>query len=370
MRRHDRALSEAAETLRVPPERVPEAVSELRTRARELERAARPRGASDGAIDFDALLGSAVGARRRAGAGRRGAGRRRQDAARPDRPAEGQARRRRDRARERRRRSRRPGRERLADAGRSAACAPTRSCRPPPGWSAEAAAGATRSRAPEAATWQGFPTRSRPHARRSRPPSLDKVMRVLALDYGSARCGCAVSDPTGVLATPIEPVLAPRSKRGLARLRCARPRSRRGDGRRRPTAVAVRCRYRADHRDARVRHCARKRIAGSGRALRRALHHAARGAFAADGRARTRGRPPICSRAGWRRGGADVRLGAAQRRGARGRADRTASDVGPSARRSPRRYRRPSPIARARAGRWPRPEPEADFVPRTMTCDR
>jgi putative Holliday junction resolvase len=43
-------------------------------------------------------------------------------------------------------------------------------------------------------------------------------MRVLALDYGSARCGCAVSDPTGVLATPIEPVLAPRSRRGLARL--------------------------------------------------------------------------------------------------------------------------------------------------------
>ncbi len=46
-----------------------------------------------------------------------------------------------------------------------------------------------------------------------------KVMRVLALDYGSARCGCAVSDPTGVLATPIEPVTAPRSRRGLARLR-------------------------------------------------------------------------------------------------------------------------------------------------------
>jgi len=44
-------------------------------------------------------------------------------------------------------------------------------------------------------------------------------MRVLALDYGSARCGCAVSDPTGVLATPIEPVRAPGSRRGLARLR-------------------------------------------------------------------------------------------------------------------------------------------------------
>jgi putative Holliday junction resolvase len=44
-------------------------------------------------------------------------------------------------------------------------------------------------------------------------------MRVLALDYGSARCGCAVSDPTGVLATPLEPVLGPNSRRGLARLR-------------------------------------------------------------------------------------------------------------------------------------------------------
>jgi putative Holliday junction resolvase len=44
-------------------------------------------------------------------------------------------------------------------------------------------------------------------------------MRVLALDYGSARCGCAVSDPTGVLATPLEPVLLAGSRRGLARLR-------------------------------------------------------------------------------------------------------------------------------------------------------
>jgi len=44
-------------------------------------------------------------------------------------------------------------------------------------------------------------------------------MRVLALDYGRARCGCAVSDPTGVLASPIEPVRAPQSRRGFARLR-------------------------------------------------------------------------------------------------------------------------------------------------------
>jgi putative holliday junction resolvase len=44
-------------------------------------------------------------------------------------------------------------------------------------------------------------------------------MRVLALDYGSARCGCAVSDPTGVVATPLEPVLGPGTRRGIARLR-------------------------------------------------------------------------------------------------------------------------------------------------------
>ena len=34
-------------------------------------------------------------------------------------------------------------------------------------------------------------------------------MRVLALDYGSARIGCAVSDATGTLATPIEPIEPP-----------------------------------------------------------------------------------------------------------------------------------------------------------------
>jgi len=42
---------------------------------------------------------------------------------------------------------------------------------------------------------------------------------VLALDYGSARCGCAVSDPTGLVATPIEPIARPLSRRGRAQLR-------------------------------------------------------------------------------------------------------------------------------------------------------
>lgn len=41
---------------------------------------------------------------------------------------------------------------------------------------------------------------------------------MLALDFGSARCGCALSDPTGTLATPIEPVERPETRRGFARL--------------------------------------------------------------------------------------------------------------------------------------------------------
>jgi putative Holliday junction resolvase len=43
-------------------------------------------------------------------------------------------------------------------------------------------------------------------------------MRVLALDYGSARCGCALSDPTGTIVTPIEALARPASRRGLAAL--------------------------------------------------------------------------------------------------------------------------------------------------------
>jgi putative Holliday junction resolvase len=44
------------------------------------------------------------------------------------------------------------------------------------------------------------------------------VTRVLALDYGSARCGCALSDPTGTIVTPLEPILSPATRRGLAAL--------------------------------------------------------------------------------------------------------------------------------------------------------
>jgi putative Holliday junction resolvase len=43
-------------------------------------------------------------------------------------------------------------------------------------------------------------------------------MRVLALDYGEARCGCALSDPTGTLATPLPAIERPGTRRGLARI--------------------------------------------------------------------------------------------------------------------------------------------------------
>jgi putative Holliday junction resolvase len=43
-------------------------------------------------------------------------------------------------------------------------------------------------------------------------------VRVLALDYGSARCGCALSDPTGTLATPIDAIARPGTRKGFARV--------------------------------------------------------------------------------------------------------------------------------------------------------
>ncbi len=42
-------------------------------------------------------------------------------------------------------------------------------------------------------------------------------MRVLALDHGTARIGCAISDPSGTLATPL-PVIEPPHPRAVAEL--------------------------------------------------------------------------------------------------------------------------------------------------------
>jgi putative Holliday junction resolvase len=43
-------------------------------------------------------------------------------------------------------------------------------------------------------------------------------VRVLALDYGSARCGVAVCDPTETVVTPIEPVLRAGTRGGIGAL--------------------------------------------------------------------------------------------------------------------------------------------------------
>lgn len=42
------------------------------------------------------------------------------------------------------------------------------------------------------------------------------MSRVLALDHGAARCGCAISDPSGTLATPLAVVDRPDTKAGMA----------------------------------------------------------------------------------------------------------------------------------------------------------
>jgi putative Holliday junction resolvase len=44
------------------------------------------------------------------------------------------------------------------------------------------------------------------------------MSRVIALDHGEARCGVAVSDPTGELVTPLPVVERPDTRRGLARV--------------------------------------------------------------------------------------------------------------------------------------------------------
>ena len=44
------------------------------------------------------------------------------------------------------------------------------------------------------------------------------MTRVIALDHGEARCGVAVSDPTGELVTPLPVIERPDTRRGLARV--------------------------------------------------------------------------------------------------------------------------------------------------------
>jgi putative Holliday junction resolvase len=42
--------------------------------------------------------------------------------------------------------------------------------------------------------------------------------RILALDYGRAHCGCALSDPLGTIASPLDPIDDPSSEAGLRQI--------------------------------------------------------------------------------------------------------------------------------------------------------
>jgi putative holliday junction resolvase len=44
----------------------------------------------------------------------------------------------------------------------------------------------------------------------------EDLTRILALDYGRARCGCAISDPSETLATPIDVIEDPHSDAAMA----------------------------------------------------------------------------------------------------------------------------------------------------------
>ena len=116
------------------------------------------------------------------------------------------------------------------------------------------------------------------------------------------RCGVAVSDPTGTLATPLDAILRPDTRKGFNRLLAADPRA--GAGARASSGCRSRSRARDTAQTAEARAFA-ERLGGfldrPGRALRRALHHPDGAAARRDRRPRTRARRPSCWRAGSQR---------------------------------------------------------------------
>ncbi len=150
--------------------------------------------------------------------------------------------------------------------------------------SAAGAAASRRWRRRAARTPTASPSaRGREGARRQKCARV----KVMALDYGSARTGVAVSDPTGTLARPLGVVEKAGTESGPRRARAARPRRGGRARRRRPAADAARRARRAGGRDRALRRGAARRRRRPRRALRRALHDRPR---AADRRRRARGR--------------------------------------------------------------------------------
>ena len=103
----------------------------------------------------------------------------------------------------------------------SAASRPAPSSARPPLWSAAAGAVVMTWPRPAAATRRSSPRRSPPPGRRSSGGSAER-MRVLALDYGTASIGCAVSDPSGTLVRPLAVIERADVRGGRPRRRGAR----------------------------------------------------------------------------------------------------------------------------------------------------
>ena len=240
LRQHDARCARPPRALRTRPEHVPEAVARCEAERKEREKRARAGGRRRG--------------RRRAARRRRGADRRRAACS----PRRSRRRTRRrcstladrsraelgdggDRARRGRRGQGAPRRGRRPGARGARASRPATSS----GSAAQVAGGGGGGRDTMARAGgrdpRSCPRRSPPRAT-AIEAALAGVMRVLALDYGSARCGCAAERPDGTLATPIEPVVRPdHARRGLARARASSCASARSSA----SSSACRCRWRA-----------------------------------------------------------------------------------------------------------------------------
>ena len=106
------------------------------------------------------------------------------------------------------------------------------------------------------------PGRSRRRARGGQEGCRRRAdrVKVLALDFGSARTGVAVSDPTGTLARPLCVVERAASDAGLDRLVAVIREEAAGAGRRRPAADAARRARRAGAGDRAVRRVAARAV--------------------------------------------------------------------------------------------------------------
>ena len=366
-----RAEPRPRKVLRVPPERVPEAVAELRARVRELEKRLRGAAPPTDAVDVEQLAAAAVeldGARVLVTAVPVPDGKALLDLA--------------DRLKgklgdaaivlgEHRRGPRRPGGERGARRWSSAASARARSSSWRRPRSAAAAAAATRSPAPAGAIPTGCRRRSRPRAERSRRRSaLTLRRRDKRLDNLRERwrpvqrvrsCAClrSITAGRGAVARSATPPACshprsnpywPRRHAGGSRA-CARSSPSSGSS---EWSSGCRCRCRAATRRRRprpgVRRAARSRSCRSRSSSTTSASRRGWPSGPGDGRARTRAPRRTCSRAGWpaSRG---LRMGRRRRR-ARGGAPRSAGDE-----RGRAAERRPTPDSSGRRADRDEPAP-------------